>query len=528
MLLIGMSGYTQIAQMIMRRLGQYDPTSRGYALGSGGDTTASSDVDGDNPYGGVQSYSEFDGFDYHLLYNDEEDMIGFTSHDGDLTWMFVFDSFGDLYEVTVTTPSTEFIIALIWENFDIRRDDPETDDKGLLTDVIILDKDGHAIKEGLILIPESQIVNRGDNIMFRSVLLRVDGTQTDVTSLAIWETDNMSKYPIDKGIIKNAKVGTGKVIASYEYGMVEGTFEVKDYMLCIRPVSKEVELFEKAIYQAFVTYYDSSEAEVSTECKWEVLDSNISITDGVIANVGDKSGEYVVQAKYQDKLATASLVIKEDILIVEPSSQTVEINQECDFVAKLQRTGKDVTQESDWSSAKYKVEKGHVSETTEEGQTNIVAVYGQQTAQGTLIVNAPPPPPPPDPDISHDYDWKFTMRWQGNCPVDVDFTAMFDTENGIDGYVYFSHKRLFISEQDQAWLDVDYTSHLDSNDREEKPEIITVLGHPSKNVTISVVNWSNHGGSLTEDVVVTAEKVENGQLIEVARVSVSQIGRAHV
>lgn len=77
-----------------------------------------------------------------------------------------------------------------------------------------------------------------------------------------------------------------------------------------------------------------------------------------------------------------------------------------------------------------------------------------------------------------------------------------------------------MTSQDNAWLDYDYTYHTGPNDYEERPEIITVLGKPASQVILEVKNYALHEGQITQPVVVTAEKVENGQLVEVARVEI--------
>ena len=111
-----------------------------------------------------------------------------------------------------------------------------------------------------------------------------------------------------------------------------------------------------------------------------------------------------------------------------------------------------------------------------------------------------------DPDISHDYDWKFVMRWQGNCSTDLDLHGEFD-----DGtHVYYGSKECGYGDN-MAWLDYDYTSHEGNNDREDKPEILTVLGSISEYIEIYIVPYAREY-DLSEDVTLEIYKLENGRV----------------
>lgn len=111
-----------------------------------------------------------------------------------------------------------------------------------------------------------------------------------------------------------------------------------------------------------------------------------------------------------------------------------------------------------------------------------------------------------DPDISHDYDWKFVMRWQSNCSTDLDLHGEFD-----DGtHVYYGSKENGYG-NNMAWLDYDYTRHDGNNDREDKPEILTVLGAISDYIEIYIVPYAREH-DLSEDVTLEIYKLENGRV----------------
>lgn len=117
--------------------------------------------------------------------------------------------------------------------------------------------------------------------------------------------------------------------------------------------------------------------------------------------------------------------------------------------------------------------------------------------------------PPVDPDIDHDYDWKIVLRWENDCPTDLDLHGEFD-----NGDVVSYHNKEIGSDSDKAWLDYDYTSHNGDNDKEDKPEILTILGAISNNVTIKVDGFSRTE-YLSEDVIVEIQKLSSGSLTTV-------------
>lgn len=117
-----------------------------------------------------------------------------------------------------------------------------------------------------------------------------------------------------------------------------------------------------------------------------------------------------------------------------------------------------------------------------------------------------PTPPPVDPDIDHEYDWKIILRWQNSCRTDLDLHGYFS-----DGSRVYYGEREIGNGNNKAWLDFDYTSHDGNNDKEDKPEIITILGAVSESVRIKV-NGFSRTSDMNEDATVEIQKVENNKL----------------
>jgi aromatic ring-opening dioxygenase LigB subunit len=69
-----------------------------------------------NPYD-PRTIRAFEDFDYHLEYNEEDELISFTSHDGLIRYTLNKDSFDDLITISVHTIKIDFKIACIYDNY---------------------------------------------------------------------------------------------------------------------------------------------------------------------------------------------------------------------------------------------------------------------------------------------------------------------------------------------------------------------------------------------------------------------------
>ena len=93
--------------------------------------------------------------------------------------------------------------------------------------------------------------------------------------------------------------------------------------------------------------------------------------------------------------------------------------------------------------------------------------------------------------INHKYTWKIVMRWESRCNIDLDLHAVLDNGQRI----YYANKG-----NSNIWLNYDFRTHSERNDRLKKPEIITILGIPASTATIEVRNYS--GGHLKRPVTI--------------------------
>lgn len=99
-------------------------------------------------------------------------------------------------------------------------------------------------------------------------------------------------------------------------------------------------------------------------------------------------------------------------------------------------------------------------------------------------------------DIAHDYDLKFTLRWDSNSSCDMDLHAYLN--HNKEAGVMFSRPEYALSDTEKLWLDFDYRNH-GSNGYETEPEVITVLGCKGSILSVQVENYNS--GNLRADPV---------------------------
>lgn len=205
--------HDEVLSMILKNLNKYQ-VGQDVEIFTGGsgeytstpftpdDQEDSSHTDESNP----SQLPGFDGYDYHILYNDDDDIIGFTTNNGTIRYTLNKDTFDDLISVLVEAPIVSFKVALIFQNYDIRvQGDSYVEDKGKLTDVVILDTQNKTFPVKLEINPGSEIIEIGSSIQFTAKVYFKDGSVQDVTETGVWEIT--SSETIENGLVTPSKIG---------------------------------------------------------------------------------------------------------------------------------------------------------------------------------------------------------------------------------------------------------------------------------------------------------------------------------
>jgi hypothetical protein len=396
--------YEEILRMILKRIKNFNVSgSDGY---SGNNyytppTTIIDDPGNDdptptpNPSTDIYSIIGMENYNYQLKYDSEEELIGFTSNNGDWFWKFNKDDYGDLISVKVENPYLPFIIALIWTNYDQRRKDPETDEKGLLSEVVLLNIDGTSLFSDLILDPTFISVAPNETATFKAYLRMQDGSKVDCSSSVDWEIDNnYSDMVINNGVVSNLKTGTWKIRASYKTSQVTAQLEVRSISLKISPQNSILNPDDFIQYIVSDINNTAIDKTVDTKkCTWSIVckDPTVtvpSITDGFVGKFAPVSTTYTVFCEYLGNTIQAQITVTLPELLIDPATVSIYDGQTCQFNAYLKRAGefKIVTNDCVWlvGSADLTVNKGRVANTLNHpGNYDVMASYAKYNITGS-------------------------------------------------------------------------------------------------------------------------------------------------
>ena len=420
-------GYTQILEMIMKRLQPAFIQGSEYIV-RGNSSPPLPEVEGskDNPYD-PKGVNAFEDFDYHLEYNDEDELIWFTSHDGTIKYMLNKDSFEDLVTITVLTTTIDFKIALIYENYDVRESGPEVEEKGKLTDVVIMTMDGNPFPLGLSIRPSQATVMVGDSIQFKAYITNVDGTTVEVTQSASWSCSN-PLYNIDGGLILNAQLGTAQVSALYQMVVAYAEVEVIDFEIIVEPQSVIVEYQgtpETIHYKAFkIDSIKGSRSDITDDCIWSTTKWIGQMDRGAYAVTVNSSGTATVTARYVGKTASAEIESGSPEIIISPSNKEVIVGNPANFKALIASSRVNVTDQCVWNTTKWNgniISNYYQIIPSSEGSSTITATYQGKSATAQLVSDSEYTPPV---EVHHDYDYLVKLSWYGDD--DVDLVGMLD------------------------------------------------------------------------------------------------------
>ena len=393
--------YDEILRMILKQI-RYDSATNfsnfqpANLIPSVSEVLPTGDTDLTNAYNVVK----LENYDYHLDYDSDEVFTSFTSNNRKWRWNLCSDSFGDLTHITVLNPYIPFVIAMIWVNYDIRRSDPETEDKGLLTDIVLLSFDGTPLFTSITIDPKIITCEPGGGTKFSATLLLQDGTELDVTDSAGWSIVNCPNgMSIQQGYVSNAQTGTWTIVATVQGKQATATLIVVPVTLTIDPESSTVLPGQRVQYTVYLTNGNTKTPISWKECSWSISSVNgtdpiPNMQDGLVTNDSYPGGTYIISGIYNGNTITASLSILMPVILVDPAIITISEgdNAHFDSLLKLGNTVSTVTEKCTWSidpTGPIINNLGNVTNTHDaQGSYNITAsyVYESTVIYGTGVL----------------------------------------------------------------------------------------------------------------------------------------------
>ncbi|WP_181592939.1 Ig-like domain-containing protein [Paenibacillus sp. YN15] len=223
-----------------------------------------------------------------------------------------------------------------------------------------------------------------------------DGSVTDVTELADWESNDPDIADVIKGEVKG--YGSGQTYITATYGTKTTTIRV-DVDLAVKLNVNKTSLFLKKDATEEITltatYADgSTDSGLAARATWTTSDPAVAtVTKGKI--IANGTGEATITATYVDK--TVSILVDVNVprlLIVDQEELFLQTKQ----TAKLALTAtyangttEDVTDKAEWTTADSSiayVQDGSIT-TYKAGKTEITATYGDKSVKVALSVDVP-------------------------------------------------------------------------------------------------------------------------------------------
>lgn len=357
----------------------YTPSDDSSSSGGDGNSNA---WDCNRPF----TIPDFQEFNYKMLYNDDEELIAFSSRSGNFTYVLNRDPYGDLISLTVNIQCNIFIIALIFEHYDLRVDTTVPEDKGKVVEVVLLNMCGEDYIKSLVITPSVANVAPGETYQYTATAITQDGVSLDVTDAVIWSVD--SPLSVSKGLVSNTITGTYTVTATYQNEVATATLIVNPIEILVNPRSQTVDIGATATYKAYKKNPDGSLLDITLLCTWTADSPIIINSSGNVSNT-ITPGTYGIQATYEGNTGTATLIVFQPQLEIIPGSNTVDEGEDAQFMAfyKTYSNALDVTTSASWSvDSPLHADKGLVSNTTPPGTYTITASYKGTTATATVIV----------------------------------------------------------------------------------------------------------------------------------------------
>ena len=223
--------------------------------------------------------------------------------------------------------------------------------------------------QSIKIIPDGNIsvpTDTEDN--FRAIAYFSDGSNKDVTSLAIWNTTNSEIVSIipsgtDGGLAYAVSAGDANITASYKSKMSDSTTvrvvgkTIK--FVQIEPNNETIFENEEMQYRVFVIYDDYTQKDVSDQVRIQSLNPDIAIADSknILHGVHEGTAELTVTYDGVKSEREFIHVVQEPIsytIEVLPHSVTVPLNTEGNFKAIKHNndgTQEDITSSVTWTSS---------------------------------------------------------------------------------------------------------------------------------------------------------------------------------
>ena len=216
-----------------------------------------------------------------------------------------------------------------------------------------------------------------------------DGTEQDLTALALWSSEGASIAGVDAGLVRAVGLGTTTVSAGWDGQVETATVEVTDPALQSIEVAPASPTVAKGLAQAFTAtgrYSDASTQDLTAVATWTSSSTGVATMAGAVAT-GVTEGTTTISAAYDGRSGETTLAVTSPVIQgveVAPGSATLAKGLTQAFTATARwsdATTSDVTATASWTTDDPSVAKatGNVVTASAVGSTRVHAL-----AEGVL------------------------------------------------------------------------------------------------------------------------------------------------
>lgn len=232
-----------------------------------------------------------------------------------------------------------------------------------------------------------------------------DGTVRDVSSLAVWITDNSSVADVEAGEVEAVDQGNATITAFYNGMSVDIAVEVEpEYseeslfeVVGLETSNKNIKMKanEEKLLLIYAVYDDGSKEEVTDSVLWQTSKSDVvEVEEGIL--IAGKSGKAIVTATFENHSIQVSVEVAKQkavkSLTASTKSATIKRGNEKELSLSalfVDGTKADVTEDAVWTSRDdniAEVDAGTVT-ANKKGSTVITAKYNGKLVNIIVKVN---------------------------------------------------------------------------------------------------------------------------------------------
>ncbi len=206
--------------------------------------------------------------------------------------------------------------------------------------------------------PPAPSIAPGTTLLLRAVGQNSNGSQTNLTALATWNSSNTAVATVDQGLVSAVSNTSGTTTISASYNGIAGTTVLTSSPLAsidVLPADQSLAPGTTIQYTATGTLSNAATQNVSSYVSWGSSDANIASITGGLATAGSTTGTATITAVFSAVTGSTSLTSAHvSSIAVSPSAPSIAKGTTQQFTATGTLTNtatQALTSYATWSSS---------------------------------------------------------------------------------------------------------------------------------------------------------------------------------